>query len=252
MLTWILAAAAVLCLAYYAVITAYAGLGTATAFIWLILGALLGAASFGVRFYQREPDRVPLWLPVSLVTLCASGVLVLFTVLILIFSRIPSAAESDLDYVIVLGASVRTDGPSKTLALRLDKAAEYAAQNPDTVLVLSGGQGADEPSTEAAAMRDYLLEKGVPQEKMLLEERSRSTAENIAYSRELIRSQARASQRTGILTSNFHLLRARLIASKQGLSQVSGIAAESDRVLFVHFCLRESLAILKDRLMGNL
>ena len=71
-------------------------------------------------------------------------------------------------------------------------------------------------------------------------------------SRELIRSQARASQRTGILTSNFHLLRARLIASKQGLSQVSGIAAESDRVLFVHFCLRESLAILKDRLMGNL
>ena len=154
--------------------------------------------------------------------------------------------------MIVLGASVRTDGPSKTLALRLDKAAEYAAQNPDTVLVLSGGQGADEPSTEAAAMRDYLLEKGVPQEQMLLEERSRSTAENIAYSRELIRSQARASQRTGILTSNFHLLRARLIASRQGLSQVSGIAAESDRVLFVHFCLRESLAILKDRLMGNL
>ena len=60
------------------------------------------------------------------------------------------------------------------------------------------------------------------------------------------------SPRIGILTSNFHLYRARLIAEKQGLEDVCGIAAESDRVMFVHFCLRDGLALLKDRLMGNL
>ncbi len=252
MLIWILAAAAVVCLAYYGLIVVYAGLGTASAFIWLVLGACLGAAAFGVHQYQKYPERVPLWIPVPLVTLCASGVLILLTVLILIFGRIPSAAAPDLDYVIVLGAMVRSDGPSKTLKLRLDKAAEYARENPDSILILSGGQGPDEPCTEAEAMWQYLREQGIPEKQMLLEVQSASTLENIVYSSIFIEKAARKPARIGVLTSNFHLLRARLIARKQGLGEVAGIAAESDRVLFVHYSLRDVLAILKDRLMGNL
>ena len=194
-----------------------------------------------------------MWIPVSLVTLCASGSLVVLTVLILIFGRIPATAEPDLDYVIVLGASVKPEGVSRTLKLRLDKAAEYAKQNPSAVLILSGGQGADEPCTEAAAMMRYLEDKGVPPERMILEEQSQSTTENIAYSRIFLEEHAEnENPDVGILTSNFHLLRARLIAEKQGMENIRGIAAESDRVLFVHFCFRDSLAILKDRLMGNL
>ena len=284
MLAWILAAGAVLCLAYYAIIVTYAGFGTAFSAVWLFLGIFLGAAAAGVRYYQRYPERIPLWIPVSLVTLCATGVIVLLVVQILIFGRIPSSAEPDLDYVIVLGAQVKPEGLSKTLKLRLDKAAEYARQNPDTLLVLSGAKGANEPVTEASAMREYLLEQGIEDEQMLLEERSYSTVENIAYSKILIeedREQRHAAElkrteserrvpgaaimseklaaqmaekpaRIGVLTSNFHLSRARLIARKQGLTDVRGIASESDKVLFVHFCLRASLAILKDRLMGNL
>lgn len=188
-----------------------------------------------------------------MVTLCASGGLVVLTVLILIFGRIPAAAEPDLDYVIVLGASVKPEGVSRTLKLRLDKAAEYAKQNPSTMLILSGGQGADEPCTEASAMRQYLAEKGVSPERMILEEQSQSTTENIAYSRLLLKEKAEnGKQEVGILTSNFHLLRARLIAAKQGMKNIRGIAAESDKILFAHFCFRDSLAILKDRLMGNL
>ena len=251
MLTWILAGAAVICLAYFGVIAAYAGFGGGIS-IWLVLSVLLGAASFGVRYYQKYPDRVPMWLPVSLVTLCASGSLVLVTVLILMFGRIPQTAQPDLDYVIVLGAAVREDGVSNTLKLRLDKAAEYAAQNPDTILVLSGAKGPDEPCTEAFAMQQYLLKKGVPMENMLLEEQSASTLENIVYSRLLIEKQEDPPKSIGVLTSNFHLLRARLIAEHQGLGRVAGIAAESDRVLMVHNSLRDVLAILKDRLMGNL
>lgn len=284
MLAWILAAGAVICLVYYVIIVTYAGLGTAFSAVWLFLGVFLGAAAAGVRYYQRYPERIPLWIPVCLVTLCASGTIILLVVQILIFGRIPTSAEPDLDYVVVLGAQVKPEGLSKTLKLRLDKAAEYAAQNPDTILVLSGAKGDGEPVTEASAMREYLLEQGVKNGQMLLEEHSYSTVENIAYSKILIekdreqRSQAAKKKaadqqkipgaaimseklaaqmaekqaRIGVLTSNFHLCRARLIAVKQGLTDVRGIAAESDKVLFIHFCLRDGLAILKDRLMGNL
>ena len=68
---------------------------------------------------------------------------------IMMFGRIPAVADPDLDYLIVLGAQVKKDGPSRTLRLRLDKAAEYARQNPETILVLSGGQGRDELVSEA-------------------------------------------------------------------------------------------------------
>lgn len=80
---------------------------------------------------------------------------------ILIFGRIPAAAEPSLDYVIVLGAKVKPDGSlSKTLKLRLDKALEYMKENPETMLVLSGAKGDAEPCSEADAMETYLLGQG--------------------------------------------------------------------------------------------
>ncbi|MGL5436811.1 MAG: YdcF family protein [Lachnospiraceae bacterium] len=254
MLTWICAIGAVLCLLYFLVIVFYSGIGTSFAVVWLLLGLLLGATASGFRYYQKYPGKLVLWVPVSLVTLCASGVLILLVVQILMFGQIPVTAEPGLDYVIVLGAGIRKDGMSNTLKLRLDKAAEYALENPETILVLSGGQGDGEPETEAAAMQTYLLDLGVPRRQLLLEDRSTNTTENIAYSRILVDQRYNKSRpvRVGLLTSNFHLYRAGMIARKQGFATVYGIAAESDRVLFVHYCIRDCAAILKDRLVGNI
>ena len=179
--------------------------------------------------------------------------------------------------MIVLGAPVSWEVPGRTLRLRLEKAAEYAIQNPETVMVLSGGRQGDGEMAEAEVMRRYLLEKGVPEGQMVLEVRSASTVENIAYSRILIDTLKRQKEREenpdervlpaylpsamgqkaeshqiGILTSNFHLYRAMQIARKQGMQNVSGIASASDRILFVHFCFRDGLAVLKERLAGNL
>ena len=274
MLAWVLAAGAAVCLIYFIIIIVYSGIGTSLAVIWLLLGFFLGAAAAIVRGYQKNPEKIALWLPVSLVTLCASGLVIVLVVQILIFGKIPAVAEPGLDYVIVLGAGVKQDRLSTTLTLRLNKAAEYASQNPDSILILSGAQGKGEPMTEAAAMQDYLLRQGIPKRQMILEENSYSTRENIAYSRLLIDKDQESKKkvqkpqhllkpldelsaidrpvRIGLLTSNFHLYRACLIAKKQGLTDVSGIASESDRVLFCHFCFRDCLAILKDRLMGNL
>lgn len=281
MLTWILAAGAVICLAYLAVIMLYSG--AASAWIWLMFAAMLGAASWSTFRLEKHPEHAMLRIPVTLVTLIGAGLVILLVLQIMMFGRIPVVAEPALDYVIVLGAHVRSDGPSKTLKLRLDKAAEYALQNPETTLILSGGKGDDEPESEAEAMEAYLLEKGVPQWQMLLEKNSTSTLENLAYSWTMIQqeksklheenmrrrlaregtSQVHNSgnetetglaspMRIGVVTSNFHLYRATKIAQKQGITDVCGIAAGSDPVLLVHYAVRDALAVLKDRLAGNL
>jgi len=282
-LIWIFAAGAVVCLAYLLVIILYSGIGTDSAWIWLMFAAVLGAASFSSFRFHRHPEQVALRLPVTLVTLCGAGLIILLLLQIMMFGRIPAVAEPVLDYVIVLGAQVKPEGPSRTLKLRLDKAAEYALQNPETMLVLSGGQGANEPQSEAAAMQEYLLEQGVPKDRMFLEMQSTSTMENMVFSWSMIRQEYRRIQeqemwrrygypgpedgpganivqsqdmappvRIGVLTSNFHLYRATKIAQKQGISDVRGIAAGSDPVLLLHFAIRDALAILKDRLAGNL
>lgn len=278
MLAWILMAGAVLCLAYFIMIVLYSGLGTSLAVIWLLFAGGLGAAACSVRYCEKYPERINLRVPVALVTLCAAGFVILVLLQILIFGRIPVIADSGLDYLIVLGAQVRGEEPSKTLRLRLDKAAEYALQNPETTLILSGGQGKNEAVSEAEAMRRYLLEKGISEDRLVLEARSTSTVENIAFSRGIMETlwdrrrenlqNVRRSERTpglaamerelerpmriGILTSNFHLCRAKMIAKHQGMTDVSGIACESDRILLLHFCFRDGLAILKDRIAGNL
>ena len=176
MLIWVFTAAAVLCLVYYGVIVLYAGFGTSFAVLWLLIGGFFGATAAGIHFYQKYPERMPLWLPVSFVTLCASGLMIILVTQILIFGRIPATAEPSLDYVIVLGAKVKPDGSiSKTLKLRLDKALEYAEENPETMLVLSGAKGDAEPCSEAEAMEAYLLGQGAAADHLLKEEQSFST-----------------------------------------------------------------------------
>ena len=185
-----------------------------------------------------------------------------------------SLDKQSADYVIVLGAQVRGKALSRTLEYRLEKALEYARVHPNTVLVLSGGQGAGEEMTEAEAMYEYLKAHGIPESQMLLEEQSASTYENLVYSKLLIQEREakrrqtirdvmaasgylsppdeEVSIRVGIITSNFHVLRAKAIAKKTGIPGITGIAAKSDPVLFLHFSVRECFAILKDKFVGNM
>ena len=279
MIDGILIGLAVLCAAYFVVIVVYAGIGTSFAFIWLFFAALLLFLVYGKWYYARNLDRIPGWVPVSVVTTCVAGVAVLAMLCVLVFLGAATSAKSNLDYVIVLGARVKERTVSNSLRKRLDKAMEYAEDNPDTILVLSGGKGPDEPVSEAQAMYQYLVYNGVRPSQLLLEEHSVSTVENLAYSkiiidshREVIRHQREERNRltfqrepkggyliaadkpldVGVLTSNFHVYRACMIAKKWGFENVYGISAQSDPVLFIHLCVRECASIVKDRIMGNM
>ncbi|WP_097005547.1 YdcF family protein [Lacrimispora amygdalina] len=272
---WLLWLTAVLCVIYYIVIVIYSGLTTSFSLIWLFFAVICMGLAAGWEAYIKHKDKVPLWLPVSVVTMCCTGVLVFAVVEILVFTGVAARDTSNLDYVIVLGARVKDTGISKSLKKRLDKAVEYVDKNPGTILILSGAKGEDEPVAEAVAMRDYLVYNGVREEQLILETRSHSTVENIAYSRVAIEEdQARKKAhrqngpdiiipgafeevpdkpiRIGVLTSDFHVFRAEQIAEKWGIPDIYGISCGSDPVLFIHFCVRECAAILKDKLVGNM
>jgi uncharacterized SAM-binding protein YcdF (DUF218 family) len=274
-MTWILWLIAVACIIYYVVIVLYSGITTSFSLIWLFFAAVCFFFSFGIENYEKHKDKIPLYVPVAAITVACAGIVIFAVVEILIFTGVAVSDASNLDYVIVLGARVKDDGLSKSLQNRLDKAIDYLDENPGTTLILSGGQGADEPVAEAIAMRDYLVFNGVREEQLILEMRSTSTVENIAYSRvEIEKEQERRKEKRsessvfmepgtylvvpdkpikiGVLTSDFHVFRAMRIAEKWGIPDVYGIACESDPVLFVNYCVRECAAILKDRVVGNM
>lgn len=160
-----------------------------------------------------------------------------------------SSGENNLDYIIVLGAQVKESGPSVVLKYRLDRAIEYLNDNPDTMCIVSGGQGSNEPFSEAEGMYEYLVEHGIEAERILLEKQSANTVENIRYSKELLEESYNG---VGIVTNNFHVFRAVQIAKVQGLENVSGISADSNAFYLPNNILRECCGILKDWLYHNI
>ena len=106
------------------------------------------------------------------------------TCLILVNSKAPSDKKPDT--LIVLGAGIRGDQPSRTLAYRLEAAEKYYRQDPDLLIIVSGGQGSDEQCTEAEVMANQLISWGVPAESIILEDLSTSTEENFVFSSRII------------------------------------------------------------------
>lgn len=147
-------------------------------------------------------------------------------------------------YAIVLGAGVNGDVPSLALRRRLEAAAEYAGENPEAVLILSGGQGRGEDISEAQCMFDWLTRHGVAPERLLLEDRSTSTRENLAFSREILRAHGAEAETVCVISAGYHLARACLMAKDQGYASVTPCAAPPVYpILELNYYLREIPAL---------
>ena len=134
------------------------------------------------------------------------------------------------DYVVVLGAKVRSWGPSVSLWDRIYAAADYLKAHPEVIAVVSGGQGADEPETEAGCMYRELVNLGVEPERILIEDRAKSTWENIRFSLDLLEKETGARPaKLGVVSSEYHLFRASLFAKNAGV-QFVGIPAKTSRL----------------------
>jgi uncharacterized SAM-binding protein YcdF (DUF218 family) len=145
------------------------------------------------------------------------------------------------DYIIILGARVKGEIPSLALQYRIDAAADYMKKNKDTIAIASGGQGPGEDITEAEAIKRGLLGHGISKDRIILEDKSTDTVENITFSKSLIPDQLE----TGLLVTNdFHLYRSKSIAKDQGLD-LQGIPAKTPAVAIPKSYSREYLAITK-------
>lgn len=152
------------------------------------------------------------------------------------------------DAVIVLGAGVNGTEPSLSLRTRLDKAVDYLERWPDIPAVLTGGTGYGEEISEAQCMYDYLTEYGVEADRLILEDRASNTAENFAFSWELLTEAGvdPAEGRVAVVTNDFHIARAELIAAREGYGDVAGIPAPLPWVhLEINYTLREAFAMVK-------
>lgn len=240
----------VICLLYYAAIVSYAGFGASFAWFWLIVAGLSGAAHLARQLIRKGmfAHRVPLWLTVSVQTTLALGIaLAVFVEVLVISGMFAQTDPADLDYLIVLGAHVNGETPSKSLRYRLDKAIEYLEENDELKVIVSGGQGTGEDVTEAYAMATYLLKEGIAPERIRLESESTNTRENLIYSCRLIEKEDAA---VGIVTNSFHVFRAAKLAERLGMETAVGIAAPSDKLLLPSYLVREFFAIVKEKIMG--
>ena len=128
-------------------------------------------------------------------------------------------ADRDAPVMIVLGAMVWPNGPSPALVRRLDKALAYWQDHPDTKIIVSGGQGVDEPVSEAQAMFDYLTAAGIPAQQIYMEDRSTSTVENLVNSKVIMTELGYDPAMTPVVvvSNAFHLARVRILCTRYGL-----------------------------------
>ncbi len=156
----------------------------------------------------------------------------------------------DRDYMLILGCQIMPDGSlTPLLKSRADRALAFADMQKkktgkDLTFVPSGGRGADEIMAEADAIRNYLLSVGVPDERILPENKSVNTEENIRNSMRLIRENAGETQpKVAFSTTNYHVFRAGLIAFKQG-ERLEGVGSPTKRYFWINAFVREFVATL--------
>ncbi len=238
----------ILCFLYFFAIFFFIGYGTNFFLIWGAMGVGFGAIAL-VMGHENWMKRIPKGLRVVAATLFFTCLFIFAAVESLIMTQFFAKAQPGADYVIVLGAQWTAAGPSEVLRRRLDAAAEYLRQNPEAQVIVSGGQGSNEPVSEAQGMHDYLVRAGIEESRIQMEDRSANTTQNLAYSGVLL---DRGNDRVVLVTNNFHVFRALSIARNQGYAHIEGLAAPGYAGMFPHNMLREFCGVMKDFVMGNL
>jgi len=234
---------------------------------WIVLIVQAGVVAFLWTFPQagyRIASIVPLALiamllvfrfgnkPLKIIAsiLMGTALLGLLIVEIPILKAASEQPEPDADYIVVLGAAVYGETPSITLEHRLEGAARYLTANPRTKAVVSGGQGAGEDISEAECMRRYLIAHGIAEERILLEDMSTSTRENLAFSKAIIKTDGGKTDRIVLVSSAYHLYRAGRMAEAMGMHAGGFAGSDGYPIYMFGMYLREAVAVVKLWIFG--
>ena len=199
-----------------------------------------------IEVYSYKGNRFTTWVKV-LLALIGAGILVFALLLGTVLWGAYDHISGDPQVMIILGCQVRQDGPSVLLKDRLDEALTYLEDHPDMTVVVSGGQGPDEPTTEAQAMAEYLIANGVEEENIIQENFSHNTAQNFQFTMEHLQDQdIDYSDGVLVVSNGFHLTRARMLAQRAGFENISTLAAPASHLPSrLYMYVREPLALVK-------
>ena len=199
------------------------------------------------KSYHGRRGKKASWLTVLLALVLAGAVCFLIPfVTVLVGGHDDVRGEPQI--MVIFGCQLREYGPSTLLKDRLDTALAYLEEHPDMTVVVSGGQGTNEPASEAQGMYDYLVQHGVDGEHILMDDRSFNTRENVAYSLEALMAGGYDTSGGVVLVSNFyHVTRARMLWERaDGAGPVSALAAPSSHLpSTLKMLVREPLALVK-------
>lgn len=197
--------------------------------VWPVIGNL-GKNTMGTTLY-------------TIISFAAAYVLALLT--IYSFSALLNLfhlkKKRNADYIVVLGAGIIGDKVTPLLAARIEKGIELLGDNPGAVLIMSGGQGSGEDIPESQAMAAYSVNKGVDTEKIIMEQKSVSTQENLRFSRELMKKQ---KPQIMIVTTAYHVFRALILAKQQRIKCV-GFGAKTKLYFTLNAFIREFVGYLR-------
>ncbi len=183
--------------------------------------------------------------------LTAIGLVYLAAVEVPIVGAASGDGDREYDYIIVLGAAVHGDTPSLSLVERVSAAADYMKEHPDSTAIVSGGQGDDENISEAEAMYVWLMQNGIDKSRVILEDKSASTLENLENSFAIIRSRGDdPNTAAAVVTSEYHIYRAKLLAQSLGVSVGSVAAHTTYAPIMINYFLREAFGVTYQWVFG--
>ena len=211
-----------------------------------IIALLLAGVGVLILLYLCLPKKLRRILTVLIVL----GALVLGAAEIPVLKAAKGTPEFAADYLIVLGCGINGSVPSLSMVNRLTAALDYLNAHPDCIVVVSGGQGPGENMTEAACMANWLTANGIAPERIIMEDRSTSTEENLTFSLALIPNAE--SAHIAVCSSEYHLYRAGRIAQRLGFD-VGGVPGRTSLpVLRLNYFIREGLVVVYYSVFGGL
>lgn len=225
----------ILSVLYYSFIVWYTKRLNST-FSWFWIAFAILNIGLGVLVYA-----VPDWIDRIVLTVAVLFWLIFFAVEVLVLCAMVSMPQKKAKYIIILGAQIRGKEITGSLKRRLDKGLLYLQRNPETVCIVSGGKGKGEAISEAEAMADYLKKKGVDETRILMEDKSTTTLENLMFCRLVVDDIEK--DKIGIISNNFHIYRAMKMAKRIGYKKIFAIPASTNMILFPNYMVREFFAV---------
>jgi len=241
----------ILCEAYFIGTIIFGGRVTFAEF-YLGLGVILIALGLFNRRNNGEYTLIrPGKIKTTLKIFFYIGLVSFIIIEALIIQSAISKHRERTDYLMILGAGLRGEVPSKALYQRLYASLEYIKLNPTVKVVVSGGRGPGETITEAEAMKRFLVKNGVAGNQIIVEDKSTNTLENIEFTRVVLGQLVKVENiEITIVTNNFHMFRAKFLAERQGL-KVSGYPAPLHPMLVPTYFVREYLAVINSFLFDR-